>query len=79
MTDNIDVLLIGPPKPVVVDGLTRAFNLVKFSDVTTAISALAPSTFTEVGSPPMSRKPAACGAAGSVMSTKPTAPWRASV
>jgi lactate dehydrogenase-like 2-hydroxyacid dehydrogenase len=33
MTDKIDVLLIGPPKPVVVDGLTRAFNLVKFSDV----------------------------------------------
>jgi lactate dehydrogenase-like 2-hydroxyacid dehydrogenase len=28
-----DVLLIGPPKPVVVDGLTRAFNLLKFSDV----------------------------------------------
>ena len=33
MTDKIDVLLIGPPKPVVVDGLARAFNLVKFSDV----------------------------------------------
>ncbi|MGE3155118.1 MAG: 2-hydroxyacid dehydrogenase [Xanthobacteraceae bacterium] len=33
MTDKIDVLLIGPPKPVVVDGLTRAFNLIKFSDV----------------------------------------------
>ena len=32
-TDKIDVLLIGPPKPVVVDGLTRAFNLIKFSDV----------------------------------------------
>jgi lactate dehydrogenase-like 2-hydroxyacid dehydrogenase len=31
--DKINVLLIGPPKPVVVDGLTRAFNLVKFSDV----------------------------------------------
>ncbi len=31
--DKIDVLLIGPPKPVVVDGLTRAFNLLKFSDV----------------------------------------------
>ncbi len=28
-----DVLLIGPPKSVIVDGLTRAFNLVKFSDV----------------------------------------------
>lgn len=33
MTDKIDVLLIGPPKPVIVDGLTRAFNVVKFSDV----------------------------------------------
>jgi len=27
-----DVLLIGPPKPVIVNGLARAFNLVKFSD-----------------------------------------------
>jgi lactate dehydrogenase-like 2-hydroxyacid dehydrogenase len=32
-TDKIDVLLIGPPKPVVVDGLMRAFNLIRFSDV----------------------------------------------
>jgi lactate dehydrogenase-like 2-hydroxyacid dehydrogenase len=32
-TDKIDVLLIGPPKPVVADGLTRAFNLIRFSDV----------------------------------------------
>jgi len=32
-SDKIDVLLIGPPKPVVVDGLTRVFNLAKFSDV----------------------------------------------
>src|SRR6266545_1770225 len=28
-----DVLLIGPPKPVIVNGLAPAFNLVKFSDV----------------------------------------------
>src|SRR3981081_2733055 len=27
-----DVLLIGPPKPGIVNGLARAFNLVKFSD-----------------------------------------------
>ncbi len=27
-----DVLLIGPPKPVIVNGLAPAFNLVKFSD-----------------------------------------------
>ncbi|MGD9767933.1 MAG: 2-hydroxyacid dehydrogenase [Pseudolabrys sp.] len=33
MTEKIEVLLIGPPKPVVVDGLTRTFDLVKFSDV----------------------------------------------
>ena len=33
MTDKIDVLLIGPRKPVIVAGLTRAFNVVKFSDV----------------------------------------------
>jgi lactate dehydrogenase-like 2-hydroxyacid dehydrogenase len=30
---KIDVLLIGPPKPVMVDGLAPAFNLSKFSDV----------------------------------------------
>jgi lactate dehydrogenase-like 2-hydroxyacid dehydrogenase len=28
-----DVLLIGPPKPVIVNGLATAFNLVKLSDV----------------------------------------------
>jgi lactate dehydrogenase-like 2-hydroxyacid dehydrogenase len=27
-----DVLLIGPPKPVIVNGLTSAFNLIRFSD-----------------------------------------------
>jgi lactate dehydrogenase-like 2-hydroxyacid dehydrogenase len=33
MAEKIDVLLIGPPKPVIVNGLTGAFNLVKFPDV----------------------------------------------
>src|SRR5499427_6240664 len=32
MAEKADVLLIGPPKPVIVNGLTGAFNLVKFSD-----------------------------------------------
>jgi lactate dehydrogenase-like 2-hydroxyacid dehydrogenase len=31
--EKTDVLLIGPPKPVIVNGLTGPFNLVKFSDV----------------------------------------------
>ncbi len=31
--EKIDVLLIGPPKPVMVNGLTPAFNLSRFSDV----------------------------------------------
>jgi lactate dehydrogenase-like 2-hydroxyacid dehydrogenase len=30
------VLLVGPPKPVIVNGLTAAFDLIKFSDVTDA-------------------------------------------
>ena len=30
MAEKADVLLIGPPKPVIVNGLTGAFNLVKF-------------------------------------------------
>src|SRR5262247_238854 len=30
--EKTDVLLIGPPKPVIVNGLFDAFNLVKFSD-----------------------------------------------
>jgi lactate dehydrogenase-like 2-hydroxyacid dehydrogenase len=30
--EKIDVLLIGPPKPVMVNGLAPAFNLTKFSD-----------------------------------------------
>jgi len=30
--EKTDVLLIGPPKPVIVNGLSSAFNLVKFSD-----------------------------------------------
>jgi lactate dehydrogenase-like 2-hydroxyacid dehydrogenase len=30
--EKADVLLIGPPKPVIVNGLSGAFNLVKFSD-----------------------------------------------
>ncbi len=33
MTEKIDVLLIGPPKPVVVNGLTKAFNLTRLADV----------------------------------------------
>jgi len=33
MAEKADVLLIGPPKPVIVNGLTGAFNLVKFPDV----------------------------------------------
>ncbi len=33
MADKIDVLLVGPPKPVVVNGLTLAFNLTRLSDV----------------------------------------------
>jgi lactate dehydrogenase-like 2-hydroxyacid dehydrogenase len=32
MAEKADVLLIGPPKPVIVNGLAGAFNLVKFSD-----------------------------------------------
>jgi lactate dehydrogenase-like 2-hydroxyacid dehydrogenase len=32
MAEKADVLLIGPPKPVIVNGLSGAFNLVKFSD-----------------------------------------------
>jgi len=32
MAEKADVLLIGPPKRVIVSGLSRAFNLVKFSD-----------------------------------------------
>src|SRR5262249_35670641 len=32
MAEKADVLLIGPPKPVIVNGLFGAFNLVKFSD-----------------------------------------------
>ncbi len=31
--EKTDVLLIGPPKPVIVDGLARAFNLCRFSEV----------------------------------------------
>src|SRR5260370_32659632 len=30
--EKTDVLLIGPPKPVIVNGLSGAFNLVKFPD-----------------------------------------------
>src|SRR6266550_220017 len=30
--EKADVLLIGPPKPVIVSGLSGAFNLVKFPD-----------------------------------------------
>ena len=30
--EKAHVLLIGPPKPVIVNGLARAFNLIKFSD-----------------------------------------------
>ncbi|MGA7485773.1 MAG: 2-hydroxyacid dehydrogenase [Xanthobacteraceae bacterium] len=33
MAEKTDVLLIGPPKPVIVHGLTAAFNLIKFTDV----------------------------------------------
>ena len=32
-TDRINVLLVGPPKPVIVNGLTAAFDLTRFSDV----------------------------------------------
>jgi lactate dehydrogenase-like 2-hydroxyacid dehydrogenase len=32
MAEKTDVLLIGPPKPVIVNGLSSAFSLVKFSD-----------------------------------------------
>lgn len=31
--EKTEVLLIGPPKPVIVQGLTGPFNLIKFSDV----------------------------------------------
>src|SRR2546423_3871923 len=30
--EKTDVLLIGPPKPVIVNGLSGSFNLIKFSD-----------------------------------------------
>ncbi len=33
MAETTEVLLIGPPKPVIVQGLTAAFNLIKFTDV----------------------------------------------
>jgi lactate dehydrogenase-like 2-hydroxyacid dehydrogenase len=33
MAEKADVLLIGPPKPVIVSGLSGAFNLVEFPDV----------------------------------------------
>ena len=32
MPSKTDILLIGPPKPVIVKGSTHAFNLIKFSD-----------------------------------------------
>src|SRR5262249_62150261 len=32
MSENTDVSLSGPPKPVIVNGLSGAFNLVKFAD-----------------------------------------------
>jgi lactate dehydrogenase-like 2-hydroxyacid dehydrogenase len=32
MAEKTDVLLIGPPKPVVVNGLMEAFNVIRFSD-----------------------------------------------
>ena len=32
MAEKADVLLIGPPKPVIVNGLSSAFNLVRFPD-----------------------------------------------
>src|SRR5262245_2340496 len=32
-TEKTEVLLIGPPKPVVVNGLTAAFDLIRFADV----------------------------------------------
>src|SRR5215468_220329 len=32
MVEKADVLLIGPPKPVMVNGLSGAFNLVRFPD-----------------------------------------------
>jgi lactate dehydrogenase-like 2-hydroxyacid dehydrogenase len=32
MAEKADVLLIGPPKPVIVNGLSGAFNLVRFPD-----------------------------------------------
>ena len=31
--DKTDVLLVGPPKPVIVNGLTGPFNLTKLNDV----------------------------------------------
>ncbi len=49
-------------------------GLVKLADVFTATSACAPSTVTEVGSPPMARAPSARGALTSAMSTKPISP-----
>src|SRR5581483_5091761 len=33
MADKIDVLLVGPPKPVVVNGLAPVFNLTRLADV----------------------------------------------
>jgi lactate dehydrogenase-like 2-hydroxyacid dehydrogenase len=33
-TEKTEMLLIGPPKPVIFNGLARAFNLLKFSDAT---------------------------------------------
>ena len=32
VAEKADVLLIGPPKPVIVNGLSGAFNLVRFPD-----------------------------------------------
>ena len=31
--EKTEVLLIGPPKPVIVNGLEEAFNLIRFAEV----------------------------------------------
>ena len=47
----------------------------KSAEVLTATTAWAPSTVTEVGSPPMLRLPKATGADTSSMPTKPISPF----
>ena len=58
---------------------SRPEGAVKLSEAFTPTKAVPSSTVTEVGSPPMSSPPNACGARGSAMSMKPIRPVGLSV